>query len=55
MNPLDLINRYYPEENELKSILLIHSRKVAEKALAIAKAHPEFLPAVSPVQQEEQS
>lgn len=42
MNPLDLINIYYPEENELKNILLIHSRKVAEKALAIAKAHPEF-------------
>ena len=42
MNPLDLINSYYPEENELKNILLIHSRKVAEKALDIAEAHPEY-------------
>ena len=29
MNPLALIDKYYPEENELKHILLTHSRSVA--------------------------
>lgn len=42
MNPLDLINKYYPEENELKQILLVHSRSVADKALSMAKRHPEL-------------
>lgn len=40
--PLDLIDTYYPEENELKKTLLIHSRQVADKALWIAHRHPEF-------------
>ena len=35
MNPLDLINKYYPEENALRHILLTHSTKVAEKAVSI--------------------
>lgn len=42
MNPFDIIDKYYPEENELKNILVTHSRKVAEKAVAIADAHPEL-------------
>lgn len=42
MNPLAIINKYYPEENELKHILLVHSRQVADKALLIADAHPEL-------------
>lgn len=42
MNPLQIIDKYYPEENELKRILLIHSRSVANKALSIARKHPEF-------------
>ena len=29
MNPLALIDKYYPEENELKHILLTHSGSVA--------------------------
>ena len=33
MNPIDIINKYYPEENELRHILLVHSRSVADKAL----------------------
>lgn len=37
-----IIDKYYPEENELRRILLIHSRSVADKALAIAEAHPEL-------------
>lgn len=42
MNPIDIINKYYPEENELKHILLTHSRSVADKALWIADRHLEL-------------
>ena len=42
MNPLDIINKYYPGESELKHILLTHSRSVADKALEIADRHPEL-------------
>lgn len=37
-----IINKYYPEENALKRILLVHSRAVADKALQICDAHPEL-------------
>lgn len=37
-----IINKYYPEDNELRRILLVHSRAVADKALAIADRHPEL-------------
>lgn len=42
MSPDAIINKYYPEENELKHILLVHSRLVVEKALWIANHHPEL-------------
>ncbi len=42
MDPLALIDKFYPEDNELKHILLAHSRSVADKALALARKHPEF-------------
>jgi uncharacterized protein len=42
MNPLQIINKYYPEENALRHILLVHSRSVADKALALAALHPEL-------------
>lgn len=42
MNSIDIINKYYPTENELKHILLTHSRSVADKALWIADRHPEL-------------
>lgn len=42
MNALAIIDNYYPEENELKHILLTHSRSVADKALDIARRHPEL-------------
>ena len=42
MNPIELIDAYYPEDNERKHILLVHSRLVAEKALCIADGHPEL-------------
>ena len=42
MNPLEIIDKYYPEAGELKHILLTHSRSVADKALLIAERHPEL-------------
>ena len=42
MDPLLVIDKYYPEDNELKHILLKHSRSVADKALAMARKHPEL-------------
>jgi len=42
MDALAIINKYYPEDNELKHILLTHSRSVAGKALWIADRHPEL-------------
>lgn len=42
MNPIAIIDKFYPEENELKHILLDHSRSVSEKALEIAHRHPEL-------------
>lgn len=42
MNALSIIDKYYPEDNSLKKILLTHSRSVADKALAIAAKHPEL-------------
>lgn len=42
MDALAIINKYYPEENELKHILVTHSRAVADKALDIAHRHPEL-------------
>jgi len=37
-----IIDKYYPSENELRRILLRHSRGVADKALRIADRHPEL-------------
>lgn len=42
MNYQAIIDKYYPEENELKHILLVHSRSVADKALMVAERHPEL-------------
>lgn len=42
MNAIDIIDKYYPESNELKNILLTHSTLVAKKALEIANNHPEL-------------
>ncbi|MDE6722561.1 MAG: HDIG domain-containing protein [Bacteroidaceae bacterium] len=43
MNYQAIIDKYYPEENELRHILLVHSHKVANKALAIVDRHPELM------------
>lgn len=42
MDPLKIIEKYYPVGSEAYRILVSHSRKVADKALAIAKQHPEM-------------
>ena len=37
-----IIDKYYPEDNELKRLLMHHSRQVADRCLKIAKQHPEL-------------
>ena len=37
-----IINHFYPEDNELRRLLLVHSRAVADKALHICDRHPEL-------------
>ena len=37
-----IIHKYYSNNPELLQILLKHSKAVADKALAIAEAHPEL-------------
>ena len=37
-----IIDKFYPEENRLREILMIHSRQVADRCMKIAKAHPEL-------------
>lgn len=41
INYLQIIDKYYPD-NELKRILIVHSRHVAVKALSIVDRHPEL-------------
>lgn len=38
----EIIDYFYPEDNELKRLLVHHSRQVADKALSIADRHPEW-------------
>lgn len=42
MDYQEIIDKYYPNDNELKHILLTHSKSVAQKALQIAALHPEL-------------
>ncbi len=37
-----IIDKYYPVDNKLKHILMVHSRHVADKALSIVDRHPEL-------------
>ena len=37
-----IIDKYYPEENALRRLLLQHSQSVARKALQIVVSHPEL-------------
>lgn len=42
IDPLEIITRYYPADDELRRLLLHHSRQVARRALEIAERHPEL-------------
>ena len=42
MNPFEIIYKYYPEDDDLRRLLLFHSRQVAGRALFVAEAHPEL-------------
>lgn len=42
MNPLDIIAKYYPVESDGYRILVKHSRSVADRALSLARLHPEM-------------
>lgn len=40
MDPIEIIDKFYPQNTEQRHILLIHSLSVAQKALKIVDAHP---------------
>ena len=42
MTAHDLLLKYYPEDNELRRLLLHHSHQVEQRALLIARNHPEL-------------
>ncbi|MDR2921155.1 MAG: HD domain-containing protein [Tannerella sp.] len=42
MDPLEIIRKYYAVDSEAYRILVIHSRQVTDKAVEIAKIHPEM-------------
>jgi uncharacterized protein len=42
MMPTDIIDKYYPKNNDLRKILVSHSFAVADKALSIVRLHPEM-------------
>ena len=42
MNPLTIIDKYYNEDAALRRILIVHSKAVADKALALARLNPSL-------------
>lgn len=42
MNYQSIIDKYYPEDDELRRLLLRHSRQVADRCLLICKQHQEL-------------
>ena len=42
MNYQALLDKYYPEDDDLRRLLLKHSRQVADRCLQIARQHPEL-------------
>ena len=42
MDYQSIIDKYYPEDNELRRILMVHSSLVCKRALSICDAHPEL-------------
>jgi uncharacterized protein len=42
MDYQSIINQYYPADDELRRLLVFHSRQVADRCLLICKQHPEL-------------
>ena len=42
MDVNEIIDRYYPVDNELKEIYMVHARAVSALALELARRHPEL-------------
>lgn len=42
MDVLDIINKYYADNEPLHRLLIFHSKQVTDRALHIAKKHPEL-------------
>ncbi len=42
MDYQQILDKYYPADNELRRVLLQHSRQVADRCLLIAHKHPEL-------------
>lgn len=42
MDYQSIINKYYPDDNDLRRLLIRHSRDVADLALGVARRHPEL-------------
>ena len=42
MDYLSIINKYYPDDDDLRQLLLKHSRQVADRCLQIARKHKEL-------------
>jgi len=42
MDYQSILDKYYPEDDDLRQLLLKHSRQVADRALAIARKHREL-------------
>lgn len=42
MTALEIIRKYYPEDNALRRLLIRHGEQVAERALRVADRHPEL-------------
>lgn len=42
MDYLSIINKYYPNDDNLRRLLLKHSRQVADRCLQIARKHKEL-------------
>ena len=38
-----IIDKYYPEDNQLRYILMTHSTLVTKRAVRISDLHPELL------------
>ena len=42
MDYISIINRYYPNDDELRQLLLKHSRQVADRCMQIVRKHKEL-------------